>query len=92
MSQRQLAVLGSAKRHVIGCPFAWYGHADARSPAERWDLPSSVTCTERGKPVWAFFNNMATHEFLLGFGRVGESRSTCFEEQGCPQGQLYLCG
>lgn len=58
---KQLAVSGSAKRHGIGCPPAWCGHADMASPVERRDRPNSVTCTERGKPVWAFFNNEAIH-------------------------------
>ena len=31
------------------------------SPVERRDLLNSVTCTERGKPVWAFFKNVAIH-------------------------------
>ena len=47
---KQLAVSGSAKRHVIGCPPAWLGHADMASPVEKRGLPSSVTGSERSKP------------------------------------------
>ena len=50
MSQTQLEVSGSAKRHVIGYSLAWCEHADMVSPAKWRNLPNSVTYAERGKP------------------------------------------
>lgn len=61
------------------------------SPVKRRDLPNSVTCAERGKPVRAFFKNEATHNTLASRETGRDRYRLRVLEQGAPQGSLYLC-
>ena len=53
------------------------------SPVKKRDLPNSVTCTERGKPVLAFFKNSAIHNTLANHKLAKTLSLTCFGTR-CP--------